>query len=497
VFAPDWLHAILTLLYHMIGRSDRRSATFAKEKRMPGERPNLLFIMTDHQRADSLGMAQAHVEVAPNLTLLASRGTLFTRAYTTCPLCVPARTALATGRYPTRNGVVYNDWNGQRVGDHKPLHQVLAEAGYEVVHVGVHHIRVRPVLEERVPLARWVDNDDYARYLDEKGMDGQPTEGREAFRTGVIERQGDGFVPARYSNTRTTVWPYPAEHFRDSYFCRQGIQYLEGRRTQRPFALFTYLWAPHPPLWVPEPYASLFPPEQIDLSANVAMIADGEASGRRRGIAAQLAEGVSMEEWRKVWAAHLGLVRLADTEIGRLLSALEACGYADNTVVVFTTDHGDHLGQHRMYQKMEMYEQAVRVPLIVRVPGAAPQRCDVPVSHLSVLPTLLDVMDLGRPDDLDGASLAETIMSGAQPEERPVFCQYSGNPTVGDIRRTVISDRYKYTHTPGEVSELYDLERDPPEMRNLGLDPACAPIARELHRLCASWAESHGDWVAF
>ncbi len=118
------------------------------------DRRNLLFLMTDHQRFDSLGMVQAGVEVTPCLNRLAAGGTSFQRTWNTAPLCVAARTALATGLYPTRNGVVYNDWKGERAGDHRPLHQYLAEAGYTVAHVGVDHIRVKPGLRERVDMAR-------------------------------------------------------------------------------------------------------------------------------------------------------------------------------------------------------------------------------------------------------------------------------------------------------------------------------------------------------
>ena len=473
---------------------------------MASRSPNLLFIMTDHQRADSLGMFQAGVEVTPNLNRLASQGTVFSRAYNTCPLCVPARTALATGKYPTSNGVVFNDWQGLRAGDHKPIHQYLAEAGYEVGHIGVHHVRVTPTLEERAPFARWIDNGDYARYfgqyLAENGMAQEPAGWREAFRRDVLEYQEGGFVPQRYSNTRTAVWPYPEEGFKDSYFCRQGVDFLRRRRDE-PFALFVYLWAPHPPLRVPEPYASLFPPAEIELPANVGVPARGEPPDRRQGISAQLAEGISMAEWRKAWAAHLGLVRLADAGLGRILGALEGVGGTDSadrerpTVVVFTVDHGDHLGQHCMYQKMEMYEQAIRVPLIVRVSGCKHRTFDVPVSHLDVMPTLFDLIGLQKPDDLDGISLVDALTSGALPPERPVFCQYSGNPTVGDIRRTVITLRHKYTYTPGDAPELYDLENDPSEMHNLGVDPAYAQLVQELHRQCEAWAERHGDWIEF
>jgi choline-sulfatase len=241
---------------------------------MADRRPNLLFLMTDHQRADSIGTVQAGREVTPRLNRLAAGSTSFRRAYTTCPLCVPARTALATGQYPTRNGVVFNDWRGRRAGDHLTLHEALHRAGYAVAHVGVHHIRVRPGLRERVPFAKWVDNGDYRRYAEQCGVVDAPGD-LEAFRREVTERQDGRFVSVRYSNTRTAVWPHEAKRFKDRFFAREAAGFLRSGPPE-PFALFVCLWAPHPPLRVPEPYASLFPPAELELASNVGGPARGE-----------------------------------------------------------------------------------------------------------------------------------------------------------------------------------------------------------------------------
>ena len=464
-------------------------------RRTQSQKPNLLFLMTDHQRADSIGMVQAGAEVAPNLNRLAAQSAIFARAYNTCPLCAPARTALATGKYPTNNGVVFNDWRGATAGDHATLHERLAQAGYQVAHVGIDHIRVEPPIRERVPFAMWVDNRDYARYLEGLAIR-ESREMLDAFRREITENQDGRRVAVQYSNTQAALWPHPSEHFKDSYFCDQAVEFLREPR-DAPFALFVALWAPHPPLRVPEPYASLFDPQRLELPPNVGLPAAGEPTGRRSGIAAQLAEGVPMDQWRRVWAAHLGLVNLADAGIGRILDALSASGHAADTLVVFTVDHGDQLGQHAMYQKMEMYEPAIRVPLIVRLPGTRPATWDTPVSHLDLMPTLLELAGIQPPDGLDGLSLAQTLLAGAAPPERPVFCQYSGNPTLGDIRRAVVTRRHKYIHDPADAPELYDLAHDPLEMTNLAPAPESASLLRNLHEASKSWACTHGDWVTF
>ncbi|MEM7538094.1 MAG: sulfatase-like hydrolase/transferase [Chloroflexota bacterium] len=467
---------------------------------MTNQQPNILFIVTDHQRADSLGMVQCGIEVTPNLNRLAAQGTVFTRAYNVSPICVPARTALATGIYPTANGVVFNDWRGQRAGDHKPIHQYLSEAGYDVAHIGIDHIKVNPPIRERVPFVKWVDNDDYARYLAEQGIDDTPPEGTATYKRRVLERHGETNNERHYSNTAVGDWPYPHEHFKDSYFCQEAIDFLESRtdaQREHPFALFLYLWAPHPPLRVPEPFASRFDPDDITLPANINKPANGEPANRRDGVPAQLAADVSEEQWRRVWAVHLGLVNMADAWIGRVLDSLSSTGLDTNTVTAFMSDHGDHLGQHGMYQKMEMYEQAVRVPMIFRSMTGDGQAVDTPVSHLDVMPTLLDFVGIAQPDNLDGHSLYPTITQGTSLPARPIFCQYSGNPTVGDIRRAVITEQYKYIYDPDDVPELYDLVNDPLEMQNLAAEEQLSGIVSQLHLLLQLWAKTHDDWVDY
>lgn len=458
--------------------------------------PNLLVLMADHQRADSLGMTQAGIEVTPALNRLAANAVVFERAYTTCPLCVPARTALATGLYPTRNGVITNDWAGATAGDFTPIHERLARAGYDVAHIGVDHIRVKPGLRERLPLARWIDPSSHAAYLADRHLAELDHRGLAAFRRPVSAREGDTRVERSYSNTTVARWEHPAEHFKDLYFCREAIEFLRAPRP-RPFALFLYLWAPHPPLRVPEPYYSMFDPARLDLPANVGVVPPGEPASRRRGVPAQLAEGIGMDQWRRVWAAHLGLVRLVDDGLGAVLRALEESGAADRTATLFTVDHGDHLGQRLMYQKFELYEQAVRIPMVLRAPGLAPRRVAEPVSHLDIVPTLTHALGMPAPAGLDGRDLWPALRAGEPIPDNPVFIQYSGNDRVGDLRRAVVTRRFKYVHEPGEQPELFDLEHDPLEMTNLAAVPALASVRQSLHAAGAEWARTHGDRVAW
>ena len=463
---------------------------------MHANAPNLLFIMTDHQRADSIGAVHCGIEVTPHLNRLAEQGTHFPRAWTTCPLCTPARTALATGLHPVQHGVMVNDWKGRTAGAHRPLHQYLAAHGYVTAHIGVHHIRVRPDLRQRVRFDLWYGVDDWRGEMRARGLDPAPREGTRAFQRKVLELQEGRWVEAWYSSTRTALWPHPAEHFLDNRLCDAAVDWLV-RNPRRPFALFLYLWAPHPPLRVPQPYASMFPPDRIDLPPNVGRPARGEPPSRRRSVPAQLAEGITEEEWRRVWSAHLGLVRLADEGIGRVMKALERLDLTESTIVVFTVDHGEHLGQHAMYQKMELYEPAVRIPLIIRTPGGRPGSIDRAVSHTDILPTLLDLLDIPEspPGNACGLSLRAAVEHGDPPPERPVFLQYAGNPVPGMQRRGVIEGRWKYVWDPDDLPELYDLETDPLEMTNLAGTSEHTGIQSRLHALAAARFRSWGDTI--
>ena len=247
--------------------------------------PNLLYITTDHQRADSLFMVQAGREVTPNLNRLARAGCYFTHNYTTSPLCVPARTALATGLYPTRTGVLLNDWDGRTSGDFKPLHQTLAEAGYALAHAGKNHIRVRPGLRERVPFLDWADEGDHRRQLEELGVADNPAADGIGFRREVAERRGNVAVPTRYSSARTAVWPHAEELFMDTWICGRAGEMLRRRMSgSAPFALFVNIWAPHPPLRVPRRFLDMFPPQELALPADVGLVPPGEPANRRRGV---------------------------------------------------------------------------------------------------------------------------------------------------------------------------------------------------------------------
>lgn len=454
------------------------------------KRKNLLFIMTDHQRFDSIYEVQCGREVTPNLNKLADSGAFFTRAYNVCPLCVPARTSLATGIYPTQNGIVYNDWKGLHAGSYPTIYELLKQADYQVGHVGVDHIKTTKPLSD-LGLDHYKSQVDYNAWAKAQGI---PTERDSENLTTVLEDVLGQKEERRYSNTRVSEWTYPTETYKDSYFLEESLNFLKKADKSKAFALFTCFWAPHPPLVVPKEYLDMYPLEEIRLPDNVGKIGEKEPSLRREGVPAQLAEGLGHDDWKKVWQAHLALTTMVDRCIGTLINYVRDQGLLEDTLIVFTPDHGDHLGQHRRYQKMEMFEEAVKVPLIIGQKDAEPQVLKQVVSHMDVFPTLVDLLDLDFDcSAYDGKSLRPLIYEGLDPN-RPAeaYCQYSGNPNYGTIRRAVITDRYKYVYD-GRDHELYDLVEDPAEMHNIAGSDEHRALVAELYERCRAYHEKRGD----
>lgn len=456
---------------------------------------NLLYVMTDHQRFDSIGLRCNFIPVAPNLTALAGDSTFFQRAYNTCPLCVPARTALATGIYPTANHVVYNDWKGVTATRHKTLQLLLKENGYAVGHVGVDHVRTMPGLSD-CGLDFYFSQKDHAGILESHGIQSK----RRASDSVEVSELVDGVCKEnRYSGTNVSVWDHPMEFFKDRCFLEKSLEFLDSfGGGDRPFALFTCFWAPHPPLIVPEEYLSKFPQKDIVLPENVGICSKGEPASFRKGVAAQLAGNVSIEGWKKVWSAHLALTNMVDGYIGMLVDKLKEKGLYDDTVIVFTPDHGDNLGQHAMYQKMEMYEEDIHVPLMIRVPWTAPSRPETVVSHLDVAPTLCEILGFQGLDPLaDGKSLVPEIVSGRSRGGMAAFSAYSGNPGYGDVRRAVVTDRYKLITDGDHDVALFDLADDPHEMDNIAKDGKHDEIVGTLYERCMDYHLKRNDYFGW
>lgn len=423
---------------------------------MPDPRPNILLIMTDQQRGDCLSIDGHPVLMTPNMDHIAAQGARFRHAYTTCPTCVPARRSLMSGQHGARTGMVgYRDdveWEQP-----PPLMpQVLRDAGYQTAIVGRHmHLapfRKRYGFEEMI-VSGWRDANEYDDMLQARGID--PRDG--IYGTGVMHNDWT----ARPWHLDDTLHP---THWTVS----QAIKWLERRDPSTPFFLVVSFLAPHPPLIPPafylERYLRQTLPEPI--------IGDWAEPPADDG----LGDGVDPsqvhlhgEALRSTRAAYYGLINHIDDQIHRLISPINGVNKitgGDNTVVLFTSDHGEMLGDHYRWRKTLPYESAARVPLLVRAPQRfeLPRRqvIDQPVCLEDIMPTVLDFAGVETPDSVDGRSLLPLIRG-----EQPTWREYLPIEHA-PIHQSLTDGREKFIWFNHDGCEqFFDLVSDPNELRNL------------------------------
>lgn len=462
------------------------------------ERPNLLILMTDQQRLDSVGAYGARYGATPNLDRLADEGIVFENHYSSCPLCVPARCSIATGRHPHSNGAWINAFDpdsdksrGTLPPSETTLFEHLDKAGYWQAHVGVDHIRTDPGLLQRVPFEHFVTREDHKAYLETQGIEDYD---RAPHQAAVSEETHDGVFDCRFSAPWPGVTPYGREHFQDVFFARAAVAALRDAPTDRPWALHCAFWAPHPPFVLPEPYASAHDPADIELPPNVGVPLHNPRHLEHLpgAVAAQQTDRAA---WRRTWAAYLGLVKLVDECLGEVLDALAARPDSDRTLTLFTVDHGEQLGAQSLFQKMVVYQESVHVPLIVRPPGGTTGRRTQLTSHIDLLPTLLDYAGLETPAGVQGASTRPLIEEPTTPSRDIVYTEYNGNVAVTVPQRAVIGRRFKLIVTESSPDELYDLESDPYELHDLAENPEYTENLARLRRQLADWSRRTCDTV--
>lgn len=419
------------------------------------ERPNLVLIVTDQQRGDALGIEGHPVLQTPYLDELAAAGARFTRAYTACPICIPARRTMMTGRKPHRQGTLAN-YNTRLEGPTLP--GVLAAAGYQTHLVGKLHFwphRARYGFQS----ADWADSpsasgdNDYQRFLRRSGV----TAPRASDAHGA---NGNGWV--------ARPW-HMEERFHFSNWCADcAIDFLDRRDPSCPFFLNVSFLHPHQPCTPPRDYYDRYMamdlPEPV--VGNWARVFDGP----QRGLpVAAWRVALTAAQQKQFQAAYYASINHIDDQIARFLGLLPR-----DTVVVFASDHGEMLGDHQWIRKRSPYEGSARVPLLMRFPKSlgipGGQVIDRPVELMDIMPTLLDAAGVDVPEGVDGSSVLPLLRG--QTEWRPyVHGECCIMETINSGMQYLTDGRRKYIWLPGRGQEQYfDLENDPREMHDLAGD---------------------------
>ncbi len=439
--------------------------------------PNVLLLMTDQHRFDCLGCAGNRSIETPNLDWLAAGGTLFTKAYTACPSCVPARATLITGMDQWHTGIL-GMGRGQGpmgVGFRHTLAGELARAGYHTQGVGKMHFHPQrslngfhnTVLDES---SRVVDPgfvSDYQAWFD-------------AHKTGDY-----GITDHGIDWNSWMARPYHAPEFLHptNWTVNESIRFLKERDPTAPFFLMTSFARPHSPYDALPYYFEMYERRKLPgpsvgkWAACHDVPEDAARPDAWRGVR-------TPEEVRRARVGYYGQVNHIDHQLGRLLMALRKTGELDNTVILFTADHGDMLGDHNLWRKTYAYEGSAHVPMIVRLPAAmrAPrgQRVEAPVMLRDVMPTLLDAAGVDIPETVDGSSMVPLALGKTDVSWRAyVHGEHCTCYSEEQEMQYLTDGKMKYIWFPRLGTEqLFDLEADPGETCNLADDPDAAPLLR-------------------
>ncbi|RMF40640.1 MAG: choline-sulfatase [Alphaproteobacteria bacterium] len=424
-------------------------------------RPNILIVMAD-QLAPHFTGAYGHPLVrTPNMAALAARGTRFDAAYCNAPLCAPSRFSFMTGQHITR--IAAYDNGSEFPASIPTFAHYLRHAGYRTCLSGKMHFVGPDQLhgfEER--LTTDIYPADHAWTPDWEAPDER------------IDKWYHNMDAVRQAGVAATTFQYEYDEEVAFLARRRMLEYaMEG---VAPFCMVASFIHPHDPYVARPEFWALYDHDAIDLPTPDAP-ADPHSIRLRRGIAADIVQP-DEDEIRNARHAYYANVSYVDARLGQLVQALEEADLIDNTIVIVTADHGEMLGERGLWYKMNFFEHAARVPLIVAGPGIRQQRVAAPCSLVDLMPTLMEIAgcDEAPAMPLDGVSLWPTLAEGHESQTEAIgeYCaEMAPGLPVCMIRR----GRFKYIHCEADPPQLYDLAADPGEQRNLADDPAHAETA--------------------
>ncbi len=479
--------------------------------------------MSDQQRYDTLSCYGNDWIRVPSLNALASQSFVFENAYVTQPVCTPARASIMTGLYPHSAGPIVNKL-------HLPLDTpTIAEMvspDYVRGYFGKWHLGDDIIVQHGFDT--WVSTEESHRehYSKPEYLDRFSDYHEHLIANGFqpdIEKSG---AMVFSSDERARL---PEEFQMASFLGNKAAEFIDQNKDQ-PFILYVSTFEPHSPYF--GPLMDMYDPAELPVGPAFLKSPDGASlvNRARAGYFLQyLREGgdqtkdpymrdyaapeedVSTEEgWRRLRAHYFTNITLVDGMVGRITAALDQAGVADDTMVVFTSEHGDMLGDHGMLEKRALYEESSRVPLLMRIPWLAREQTLIreSVGHIDLVPTVLELLGEPVQEALQGKSLAPVVRGEGPLEDNDVFIEWNGTSETLDDRdlgspainrmltlpwRSIVSERWKLNLCAGDQCELFDLNSDPYEMNNLFDEPAHRDRVRDLAARIRVWQHETGD----
>jgi N-acetylglucosamine-6-sulfatase len=429
--------------------------------------PSIIFILTDDQAPDSLGIAGNRFVQTPHLDALAADGAYFRRAYVPTPQCAPSRASILTGRYPHAHGVMTNRDTRLSPSAHT-MASALKERGYATGLVGKWHL----------------------------GEDDRPQAGFEDLWVTIA-------APGRYADPELWIDGERRRHagLVTDVLTDYAIRFIDTHRDE-PFFLWLAYRAPHPPFPLAPDGRFTYPTDSVPLPVSAEDDLSTKPAAQRESAChawfarANRHDGAGL---RQRLSRYYTLVSIIDHNVGRLVDAVRDRGIADQTIVIYASDNGALFGEHQMVTKgPAFYEELVRTPLIIWAPGRVPggRQVDALASVLDIFPTVCAQAGCAVPSDLPGVDIWPLATAAASPRREALFFEYLEKSQTSERvpMRGLVTEQYKYARylDTGE-QELYDLHHDPREMDNLAADGAHRDVLTTLRGMLDAWRRTSGD----
>ena len=486
------------------------------------KKPNVLFIFTDEQRQDTLRIYGNRKIKTPNLDKLAQESVVFTQAYVTQPVCTPSRASILTGLYPHTNGCVENNIPLKR--EIPTIAEMMETEEYVKGYFGKWHLGNEEIPQHGFE-EQWVSIEEmYKGYYTKEEY-----KAAKASYHKFLEKHG--FKPDAENSgypvfSRRFAAKLPVQYSKPAFLAGEVCRFLQQNK-DRPFLIYLNFLEPHMPFF--GPYDGMYKPDEVDLPANFNALPGPDSPIKYRYLVNYYREhgwpdrenkhGILKNEWewRYLISRYWGLVSLVDTYVGKILETLARLDLEKNTVVVYTSDHGDMMGSHRLGAKMVMYEEACKVPLFIRIPWLKrfPRVVEQPVSQIDLVPTILDLLEMSIPSSLQGKSWYPYLRGDKPWEKEPIFLEWNGRdgdrwlagPSYGfpeqELRkatgarvRTVITpDGWKLNLSEIGEHELFNLREDPLETHNCYCEKQYREVVQKLSDYIKQWQKETNDRV--
>ena len=460
--------------------------------------PNYLLIWTDQQRPDTLTCYGNDFAGTPHLDRLASESFVFDRAYCTQPVCTPSRASIMTGLWPHTHGCITN--NIPLAAEHQTIAE-LVSGDYFCGYYGKWHLG-----DELVPhhgFEDWITIEDasYRPYYSTP----EQLEMRSSYHHFLIE---NGFPPdddAKDGNGMVFSRPYAANmaepYTKAGFLGEEAARFIREQKADRPFILSVNFLEPHPPFH--GPLNGLYEPAEMP-AGDAFLKPPGENQSLKKQKKYETVQNRGFKRhpmgtewcWRRLKANYYGLVTMVDNAVGKILDALEESGLADNTLVVYTSDHGELMGDHHLLGKGVMYEESARIPWLMRVPWLSREqkRIDGIVSQIDLVPTVLDLMGQPVGEHLPGNSRAGVLRGEEDLADNDVVIEWNSREGHEEGARTLVSrDGWKMSIYGQGPNELFDMNTDPREFENLYNMPEQRDRISDFINRMRQWQTATGD----